>query len=55
MIDFVSAAIENIMLGFRGRETYRILSDDQFVETFAMAEPGKEFVTYSETHFKRKS
>ena len=51
---FVTAAIENIAPGFRGRETYRIVSDDEFVETFAMAEPGKDFATYSETRFKRK-
>jgi hypothetical protein len=53
-IVFETTAIENIMPGFRGRETYRILNDDEFVETFAMAEPGKEFATYSETRFKRK-
>jgi len=51
---FVTVAIENIPPGFRGRETYRILGDDEFIETFAMAEPGKDFSTYSETHFRRK-
>jgi hypothetical protein len=51
---FVTAAIENIPPGFRGRETYRILGPDEFIETFAMAEPGKDFTTYSETHFRRK-
>ena len=51
---FVTAAIENIPAGWRGRETYRIVSDDEFVETFALAEPGKEFATYSETRFRRK-
>jgi hypothetical protein len=53
-IVFVTVAIENIPSGWRGRETYRILSDDEFVETFALAEPGKDFVTYSETRFRRK-
>lgn len=53
-IVFLTAAIENIPPGFRGRETLRIISDDEFIETFAMAEPGKEFATYSETHFRRK-
>jgi hypothetical protein len=51
---FVTAAIENIPTGWRGRETYRIVSDDEFIETFALAEPGKEFATYSETRFRRK-
>jgi hypothetical protein len=51
---FVTAAIENIPAGWRGRETYRIVSDDEFIETFALAEPGKEFATYSETRFRRR-
>jgi hypothetical protein len=49
-----STAIENIAPGWRARETYRFLSDDEFVETFALAAPGKEFETYSETRFRRK-
>jgi hypothetical protein len=53
-IVFVTTAIENIPAGWRGRETYRILGDDEFVETFALAEPGKDFETYSETRFRRK-
>jgi hypothetical protein len=51
---FTTTSIENIPAGWRGRETYRIVSDDEFVETFALAEPGKEFTTYSETRFRRK-
>lgn len=53
-IVFVTAAIENIPAGWRGRETYRIVSENEFVETFALAPPGKEFATYSETRFRRK-
>jgi len=53
-IVFVTVAIENIPPGFRGRETYRIINEDEFIETFALAEPGKDFVTYSETQFRRK-
>jgi hypothetical protein len=52
---FVSTAIENIARGWRARETYRFLSRDEFIETFALAAPGKEFATYSETHFRRKT
>ena len=51
---FTSTAIENIASGWRARETYRFLSNDEFVETFALAGPGKEFETYSETRFRRK-
>jgi hypothetical protein len=53
-IVFVSTAIENIAPGWRARETYRILNDNEFVETFALAEPNHDFNTYSETHFRRK-
>ncbi len=51
---FVTVAIENIPTGFRGRETYDFVSDDEFVETFALAEPGQDFKTYSETRFRRR-
>jgi hypothetical protein len=50
---FVSEAIENIPAGWRARETYRILSANEFSETFELAEPGKDFALYSENHFKR--
>jgi hypothetical protein len=53
-IVFVTAAIENIPAGWRGRETYEVVSDHEFVETFALAEPGKDFATYSQTRFRRK-
>ena len=52
---FTSTAIENITPGWVARETYRFLSNDEFVETFALAGPGKEFETYSETRFRRKT
>lgn len=53
-IVFLTAAIENVPSGWRGRETYEIVSRDEFVETFALAPPGKEFDTYSQTRFRRK-
>ena len=53
-IVFVTTAIENIGAGWRGRETYRWISDDEFVETFALAAPGKDFETYTETRFRRQ-
>lgn len=50
---FVSAALENIPSGFRARETYTKVSDDEFTELFEIAEPGKEFEKYSGAHFIR--
>jgi hypothetical protein len=52
---FVSEAIENIAPGWRARETYRKLGDNEFIETFDLAEPGKEFELYTENHFHRSN
>ena len=54
-IIFVSEAIENISPGWRARETYSILNENEFVERFELAEPGKEFALYSEAHLARTS
>jgi hypothetical protein len=51
---FTSESIENIPAGWRARETYRILGPDEFTETFELAEPGKDFKTYTEGRFRRK-
>ena len=53
-IIFTSESIENIPVGFRARETYKIMAPDEFKEIFEIAEPGKDFELYSEGHFKRK-
>jgi len=50
---FISAAIENIPAGFRARETYTRIGDNEFTELFEIAEPGKEFEKYSGAHFFR--
>lgn len=50
---FTSESIENIPSGWRARETYRVISKDEFVEVFELAEPDKEFTVYSETRLKR--
>lgn len=50
---FESEAFENLPSGWRARETYEVLGPDEFTETFQLAEPGKEFQTYSRNHFRR--
>ena len=52
--EFTTESIENIPAGWRGRETYRILSADEFVEEFELAAPGKDFELYSESRHRRK-
>jgi len=51
---FTSEAIENIPAGWRARETYRAVSVDEWLEIFELAEPGKDFTTYSETRLKKR-
>ncbi len=53
-IVFISESIENIPSGFRARETYQIINNDEFTETFELAEPGKEFEVYSKAVLKRQ-
>jgi hypothetical protein len=52
---FVSESIENIPPGWRARETYRITNDNEFIETFELAAPNKDFAAYSTTIYKRKT
>lgn len=51
---FVTESIENIPLGWRAKETYNIISSDEFEEIFELAEPGKEFEIYSKSRHTRK-
>ena len=44
---------ENFDDSWRLRETYEVLSPDEFVEVFEIGEPGKEVEVYSNNHFKR--
>jgi hypothetical protein len=38
--------------GWRARETYKIVSQDEYIEVFEIAPPEKEFKLYSESHWK---
>ncbi len=50
---FVSEAFENLDPAFRARESYELLSNGEFSETFEVAEPGEEFEVYSRARLKR--
>ncbi len=52
---FRTEGIENIAPGWRARETYRIVSEDEFVETFELAAPGKDFEVYSVNRLRRRN
>jgi hypothetical protein len=51
---FDSVTFENFDNEWKARESYDVISADEFVEIFELAEPGKDFVEYSRSHFKRK-
>lgn len=52
-IVFESEALENVPKGWKARETYEIVSPDEFVETFEIASTGA-YEIYSRSRFKRK-
>lgn len=51
---FITEQIENIPPGWKARETYKIINDNEFVEIFELAEPNKDFFIYTQATFKRK-
>lgn len=51
---FLSESIENIPVGWRVRATYKILNENEFLQIFELAGPGKDFEVYSENQLKRK-
>lgn len=50
---FISEAIENIPDGWRARETYTILNENEYAEVFERAPPQKQSEIYSESRWKR--
>jgi len=52
---FVTESIENIPSGWRAKETYKVLNDDEFTEVFELAAPGKDFEVCTRSHFLEKS
>ena len=50
---FISENIENISSGWRAKESYKFITTDEFIETFELAEPGKDFMIYTQCHLMR--
>ncbi len=50
---FDSENFENFDNTWRARETYDIVSQEEFVEAFELGAPDKELELYSRNHFKR--
>jgi len=54
-LSFVTENIENIAAGWRAKESYKVLSQDEFIGRFELATPGKDFELYTECHLWRKA
>jgi hypothetical protein len=52
-IVFETEALENVPASWRARETYEVVSPDEFVETFELSQGGKPYEVYSKARFKR--
>jgi hypothetical protein len=50
---FDSEQTENVNKSWKARETYEVISSNEFTETFELAQPDKPFEIYSRNHFKR--
>ncbi len=50
---FTTEKVENGPPGLRARTTYKIISDDEYTETFELAFPGSDFEPCVETRLKR--
>jgi hypothetical protein len=51
---FESESFENFSNAWKARETYEFSGDDEFVETFELAPPGKPYEVYSRNRLKRQ-
>ena len=52
---FITESIENIPAGWKAKESYQLINDDEFEETFELAAPNENFTSYSTAKFKRKN
>jgi hypothetical protein len=53
VLSLESEATENVPVGWRARETYAFSGVDVLVETFELAESGKDFAPYSRNRLRR--
>jgi len=54
-IVFITESIENIPKGFRAKETYRLISENEMEEIFELAQPGKDFAIYTKVMLVRQN
>ena len=52
-LEFITESIENLQAGWRAKESYEILNDNQIQETFELAQPNESFVVYTKVILNR--
>jgi hypothetical protein len=50
---FETEALEGVPAGWKARETYEVISQDEFVETFELARAAGAYEVYGKSRFKR--
>jgi hypothetical protein len=53
ILEFESESIENFIKGWKAKEVYKIINENEFIEIFYLAAPGKEYSEYVRNTFKR--
>jgi hypothetical protein len=53
ILEFESESIENFIEGWKAKEVYKIINENEFIEIFYLAAPGKEYSEYIRNTFKR--
>ena len=53
ILEFESESTENFIEGWKAKEVYKIINENEFIEIFYLAAPGKEYSEYVRNTFKR--
>jgi len=53
LLEFETEAIENFSTGWKAKEVYKIVNENEFIEIFYLAAPGKEYSESVRNTFKR--
>ncbi|WP_243302525.1 hypothetical protein [Geothrix oryzisoli] len=51
---FESEQLENVPSSWKARETYELISNHEFIETFEIAQTDRPYAVYSRNHFWRR-
>jgi hypothetical protein len=54
-VAFTTEGIENIPAGYKAKETYWLINENEFTETFEIAEPGKITLSIQKINSSRRN